>query len=378
MTNTDVVLCPICNAPFNPRGLQRHITVKHGKDAANSSPNAPSNQSEPSSPIPAIPEPLPGDEVLRANQDPMNDPATFDTELAKDIEDCDENSKWSKVVTGDGVEVDDTAYTELDAPGPVMDKIDQAIEELYAEKAKESSVPAPAPSDDHKDLAESAWIVGAAVEKSATACESMEKSAPIPTSPQKVLSQIPINSEILLQGEVYWQNPTTFDWELATADKLQVVVVGLETVDNVVHLMCKVNGGQALWSVLQSDVLEGKYRVIKLANSVPTTSPIPPPNGKREFVESSEDLYKKALAEFLPIFNEYLEYKERLEVAESQFASRHETYYQTIENFVLQYGETVEDEGDTPYCLLEVDGVRMRLVAGDGLIFEKIEEVENA
>ena len=348
MTNTDVVLCPVCNAPFNPRGLQRHITVKHGKDAANSSPNASSGQSEPSSPIPAIPEPLPGDEVLRANQNVMNDPAIFDTELANDLGES---------------KVDDTAYTELDA-NPVV------IPETTA-------APAHVPSDDHKDLAESAWIVGAAVEKSATACESVEKSAPIPTPPQKVLSQIPINSEILLHGEVYWQNPTTFDWELATADKIQVVVVGLETVDNTIHLMCKVNGGQALWSILQSDVLEGKYRVIKLANSVPTTSPIPPPNGKREFVESSEDLYKKALAEFLPIFNEYLEYKERLEVAESQFASRHETYYQTIENFVLQYGETVEDEGDTPYCLLEVDGVRMRLVAGDGLIFEKITTEED-
>lgn len=357
MTNTDVVLCPICNAPFNPRGLQRHITVKHGKDAANSSPNAPSSQSEPSSPIPPTPEPLPGDEVLRANVDPMNDDGQGYTELdAPDPLDRKDNEMMKNLWKG----LPERETSELDAPPVVIPE------------TKVAPVPAHVPSDDRKDLVESAWIVGAAVEKSATACESMEKSAPIPTPPQKVLSQIPINSEILLHGEVYWQNPTTFDWELATADKIQVVVVGVESIENVVHLMCKVNGGQALWSVLQSDVLEGKYRVIKLANSVPTTAPIPPPNGKREFVESSEDLYKKALAEFLPIFNEYLEYKERLEVAESQFASRHETYYQTIENFVLQYGETIEDEGDTPYCVLEVDGMRMRLVAGDGMIFEKI------
>jgi hypothetical protein len=344
-TPNEGTLCPICQQPFKLSGLKRHITVKHGKDTANSSPEASDSQSEPSLPIPAIPEPSVGDEVLRANQNPVDGYSYFD---AKDVLESpmDDNGQM---------------YTELDA-NPVV---------IPETKAAESSTPAHEPSD-RKDLVESAWIVDAAVEKSATACESMEKSAPIPTSPQKVLSQIPIGSEIMLHGEVFWQNPANFDWELAHADKIQVVVVGLETVDNVVHLMCRVNGGTALWSVLQSDVLEGKYRVIKLANSVPTAAPIPPPNGKREFVESSEDLYKKALAEFLPIFNMYLEAKERLEVSESMFADIHEENYQTIENFVLQYGETVEDEGDTSYCVLEVDGVRMRLVAGDGMIFEKI------
>jgi hypothetical protein len=253
------------------------------------------------------------------------------------------------------------AYTELDAKPVVIPetKVDPTVTDVMGTVWPAVEIIAPA--------VEKAFVAAfAEVEK------KLEKSAPIPSSPIKVLSQIPINSEILLHGEVYWQNPTSFDWELATADKIQVVVVGLETVDNVVHLMCKVNGGQALWSVLQSDVLEGKYRVVKLANSVPTTSPIPPPNGKREFVESAEELYKKALAEFLPIFNMYLEAKERLEVAEKMFADIHEENYQTIENFVLQYGETVEDEGDTSYCVLEEDGVRLRLVEGAGLIFEKI------
>ncbi len=327
-----ILLCPYCQQPFKSNGINRHIAKMHkgmaqvGKDAANPKPdvtiaieinsNAPSCQLGPVSTAPCEELIHIGDEVLRANQDPMND------SYAKDIEDCDENSKWSEVVTGDGVEI-----------GQIDPIIESEIDKLV---------------------------------------QKGQKSAPIPNSPIKVLSQIPIGSEIMLHGEVYWQNPANFDWELAHADKIPVVVVGLETVDNTIHLMCKLNGGQALWSILQSDVLEGKYRVIKLANSVPTTAPIPPPNGKREFVESSEELYKKALVEFLPIFNTYLEMKEKLELAERQFAEIHEEKYPIIENFVLQYGETVEDEGDIPYCVLEVDGIRMRLVAGEGLMFEKI------
>lgn len=326
-----VILCPYCNSPFKSNGINRHISKMHkgmahvGKDKDNSSPDAPPCQSEPSSPIPAIPEPIIGDEALRANVDPM----------------------------------DEAAYTELDAPDPLDRKENETMKNLW------KGLPEREPSGIDSPPVE-------IPEPKSDLYRKLEYQAPIPNSPQKVISQIPVNSEIMLQGECYWQNPATFDWELATADKLQVVVVGLETVDNVVHLMCKVHGGQALWSVLQSDVLEGKYRIIKLANSVPISSPIAPPNGKREFAEAQEDVRKRAFDEFLPILNEYLEYKERLEVAESQFASRHEQYYTTIENFVLQYGETLEDEGDTPYCLLEVDGVRMRLVSCAGLIFEKI------
>lgn len=335
-SESSVILCPYCNSPFKSNGINRHITKAHpgmahvGKDKDNSSSVASPCQSEPLPLETGIPEPIIGDEALRANVDPM----------------------------------DEAAYTELDAPDPLDREENETMKNLW------KGLPEREPSGIDSPPVE-------IPEPKSDLYRKLEYQAPIPNSPQKVISQIPVNSEIMLQGECFWQNPATFDWELATADKLQVVVVGLETVDNVVHLMCKVAGGQALWSVLQSDVLEGKYRIIKLANSVPISSPIAPPNGKREFAEAQEDVRKRAFDEFLPIFNTYLEAKEKLEVAEKMFADVHESSYQTIENFVLQYGETIEDEGDTPYCVLEVDGVRMRLVAGDGMIFEKIGDVEN-
>ena len=322
----EVVLCPYCQQPFKSNGINRHITVKHGKEKAgkdkakmdefyaneaaeaNLSSEVPSSQSEPSLPIPPIPDPIIGYEALRANVDPMVDAGEI--------------------------------YTELDAPDPVSTPLGIVI------KAVEECL---------------GHIVG-------------EKVPPIPQSPQKVINQIPIGSEIELNGPVYWQNPANLEWEIANADHIRVLVIGHDIQDSEIHLIMRVNCGQALWSVLQSEVLAGKYRVIKLAKDVPI---IPESLANVSDIPLANEVRDKARSEFLPILNEYLEYKERLELAEHAFMDLHERVYQQLENYVLQWGEQINEEADTPYLMLEEDGIRMRLVEGSGLMFEKIREEEN-
>lgn len=328
MTEPTIVICPYCQQPFKSNGVNRHISKLHkgmphfGKDLPNSSSEAPICQSEPISGETPIPAPIIGDEALRANQNPMNEPAEIPANQVED-EECEDLEEDSAV--SDNASANDSP-TLVEAMAPA---VCQAALEAFEEVTKKLADP------------------------------------PIPTPPQKVISQIPIGSEIMLHGDVYWQNPKSFDWEVVKADHLQVLVVGLETVDNVVHLMCKASGGIALWSVLQSDVLEGKYRVLRLAQA-PATTPTPPPKGKREFI----DACAKAREEFLPVLNTYLEAKERVEVAEKMFAEVHEANYQEIENYVLNFGEQICDDPQT--VVAEEDGVRIKLVEVEGLSFEKI------
>jgi len=86
-------------------------------------------------------------------------------------------------------------------------------------------------------------------------------------------SGIPLNSVIMLDGDVWWQNPGNYEWVRTKTDKLKVTVLGKEKNNqNVIMLMLKANGGTALWSVAEHEVLDGTYKVIKLGQEAEENS----------------------------------------------------------------------------------------------------------
>lgn len=174
--------------------------------------------------------------------------------------------------------------------------------------------------------------------------ETLTTSYPIVKDIPSKITSIPVGSVIELNGQVFWQQPATYEFEYAIADHIQVVVVGIETSDNGdVYLMLRATGGQALWSVLQSDVLTGKQKLVKLA---PVNPPTLPANGQRKYEEPKRTL-EDELREDLPAFNQaiqaYLSSKELFDEAKKEFEEDKKKVFPLIERFVSKFGENKVD-----------------------------------
>jgi hypothetical protein len=170
--------------------------------------------------------------------------------------------------------------------------------------------------------------------------ETLPTSYPTIKNTLNKITSIPVGSVIELNGQVFWQQPATYEFEYAIADHIQVVVVGIETSDNGdVYLMLRATGGQALWSVLQSDVLTGVQRLVKLA---PVNPPTLPANGQRKY-EEPKRTREDELREDLPVFNQaiqaYLSSKELFDEAKKDFEEDKKKVFPLIEKFVMKFGE---------------------------------------
>jgi len=180
-------------------------------------------------------------------------------------------------------------------------------------------------------------------------------TAPVP-EPQLV--NVPLGSALLLEGPTWWQHPGTGAWESAIADKLTVQVVAKEvsgTGD--VMLICRTEGGNALWSVQEQQVLSGAIKLVRAAPVSPTleSEAARPADGQREIEKPDFDYFEEQRVEQEKreaLEEERKEYGARLGRftdanrrklnAEKEFKQVRGEEYEKLVEYVKQYGEPSE------------------------------------
>jgi hypothetical protein len=188
-------------------------------------------------------------------------------------------------------------------------------------------------------------------------------TSPVPEDPTPVVSGSGVGSMVRLHGQVYWQSPATFDWELAVADMIIAEVVGREPSDNDVFLMLKVPGGQALWSVRESDVLSGLYKLVKLVDALPKVvepgpeaEPDPEPVAMEPDSERDVEAYQKELAEFEVLVKTYDDLCLRYEILLRKLETEKCDMAAQMQDFVIKYGQSLSDDPGKVHKSFEIDG----------------------
>jgi hypothetical protein len=181
-------------------------------------------------------------------------------------------------------------------------------------------------------------------------------SSPVPTDPTPVISGVPVGSVIILHGQVYWQNPATFGWELVTVDHITVNVVSSEPSGDDVFLMCCAPGGQTLWSVMQSQVLSGQYRILKLAKEAP-----------KVVEKGSAEEYQVELATFEDFLDAFDAATKTYNSACAKFEEKKTELFSKMGPFVIKYGEDLSDDPAKIHKVFELDDTKVCYSSEDGV-----------
>lgn len=180
---------------------------------------------------------------------------------------------------------------------------------------------------------------------------------PAPPPPTRMTS-VPLGSAIMLNGPTWWQNPATRAWESSIADKLPVQVVTKEVSgQGDVMLICRAEGGTALWSVQEAQVLSGAVKLLKLAPVNPTleSEASRPADGPRQIedpdynyfeeqrreqeVQEARESERKEYGERL---SRYTTANRRKKNAEKEFETVRTEEYDKLFSYVKKHGEPSE------------------------------------
>lgn len=160
------------------------------------------------------------------------------------------------------------------------------IREISPEPSPAAPAPVPAP----EELPDTQSAVPEVTPPAPPPAPPAEVPCPAPVQPPSITK----GSAILLAGPTWWQNPGSLQWEAAVADKLVVVVVSKEVVGDDIMLMCRAEGGNALWAVQEKAVLEGKVKLVRLAPAVSGTAEMArPPDGPRKVEDPPFDYFEE-------------------------------------------------------------------------------------
>lgn len=191
----------------------------------------------------------------------------------------------------------------------------------------------------------------------------------LPVSPRQEVPKpttITIGSAIMLKGPTWWQNPGTMEWTASIADRLVVVVVSKEVVGNDIMLLCRAEGGSALWAVQEKQVLEGNVKLVRLAPEVESTAQaVRPPDGPRKVEDPPFDYFeeerKKKEAEeqreaerqkYSTAIMDYTAARSAKKSAEVQFEEVKKTTYSVLWDYIKRWGKP-SAEGKDDFQVVE-------------------------
>ena len=167
-------------------------------------------------------------------------------------------------------------------------------------------------------------------------------------------TEIPVGSELMLNGAVWWQDPATLAWAQATAVETRVRVSGREVQEAaaVVFLMCRGEGSEVLWSVEESRILAGEMEILHLpSGAVPAPSPVMPPSGKSAVTEE-EDAKAAVIAAYRESAEKFVSAKEAKAKAESKMKMADKKHRPIIEQFARDFGAE-SDTGKMDFKIVE-------------------------
>jgi hypothetical protein len=198
--------------------------------------------------------------------------------------------------------------------------------------------------------------------------EGEPSSAPpeaVPPTPPPVAApptppSVAVGTVLRLNGPVWWQHPGTGSWEGKVAADLTVQVVQKELSENGsdVMLLCRAQGGSALWSVMEADVLGGKIRVVKSPPSAPAvTSDVRPADGPRQVTDPDYDYFaeeekarqeaeavQKQREEYGASLQRYVEARDTKGAAAKAYTKVDEEEREKLFAYIRAHGEPSDDE----------------------------------
>jgi len=129
----------------------------------------------------------------------------------------------------------------------------------------------------------------------APAADPIPDAPPPPEVPPAVILTVPVGSALILNGPTWWQNPQTASWQAVDVEDLTVQVLQKEVVQGDVMLICRAEGGEALWAVQEKQVLAGHVRVLKLSPVEPSMGALgfKPDDGERDIDEPEYDYFEE-------------------------------------------------------------------------------------
>ena len=192
---------------------------------------------------------------------------------------------------------------------------------------------------------------------------------PVKVSKSPVVS-VPIGSALLLDGPTWWQHPGTGAWESSVAAKLPVQVVQKEVSSaGDVMLICCAEGGTALWSVQEKQVIAG---TVKLLRAAPVAKAVEseatrPADGPREvqkpkydyFAEQKKEQEERAeqeveRREYGEKLGRFTDAKRRQSNANKEFNQVKQEEYDNLIAYVNKYGKPSE-AGKTDLQVIDFD-----------------------
>ncbi len=330
--------CPVegCGLAGRPtkRGVRRHMTVTHKIPKAEQPEPVESGVAEEGPPVEAAPTP--------ARQAPTKAALTL-------------------VVEEKAVEEEPQSE-----PEPESLTVSAASSQITLESS--SYVP---PSED-----------GSPAEPSSVEPPSVEPPTPAPTpappaeaaqtaAPPVDMTSVPLYTAIRLNGPVWWQHPGTSSWEGKVAADLTVQVIQreLSSGGTDVMLLCRAEGGAALWSVREREVLGGSIKIVKLPPStVPSTKyEARPLEGVRDVQDPEFDYFKEESAArevaeakqkerlaYGELLTKYLEARDRMEAASKVYRDVENEVCGDLQKYIREYGEP-SDPGKDNVEMIDFD-----------------------
>lgn len=172
---------------------------------------------------------------------------------------------------------------------------------------------------------------------------AVEKPAPKP------IGFVGVGSVITLNGPVWWQDPTNFEWEYGNTNvDVDVEVKSRETTNTgCVVLICKSVDGNAVWSVEEHRVMSGELKLARFVPFLEVVNPVinndfsKPVAGKRVECEDTET------NQFVISADNYVSARDAKLDAEKVFKKIDKNERPIIETFIRNHGvETKPDLGD--------------------------------
>lgn len=194
--------------------------------------------------------------------------------------------------------------------------------------------------------------------------------SPKPPEPPTKMTSVPLGSAVMLDGPTWWQNPGTGAWESSVASKLPVQVVTKEVSgQGDVMLICRAEGGSALWSVQEAQVISGAVKLLKLAPVNPTleSEASRPADGPREIedpdynyfeeerqVQEQKEAQEAERQEYGERLGRYTTANQRKKNAAKEFEDVRTEEYDKLYAYVQKYGEPSE-KGKADWQIIDFD-----------------------